>query len=153
MYYKVQYHDVSSKLVLCVQTGNVVPSGCILLHPIYHRDKTGVVYSKRCSIVLCLCILLYPIYHRYKTGVVYSKRCSVVLCLCILLYPIYHNDKTEVVYSKRCSIVLCLCILLYPIYPLRKRLRIRSVMSVNYHYITVLCPFNLLICFKCYNIV
>ena len=35
---------------------------------------------------------------------------------------------------------------------LRKRLRIRSVMSVNYHYITVLCPFNLLIRFKCYNI-
>ena len=26
---------------------------------------------------------------------------------------------------------------------LRKRLRIRSVISVNYHYITVLCPFNL----------
>ena len=32
---------------------------------------------------------------------------------------------------------------------LRKRLRIRSVISVNYHYITVLCPFNLLIRFKC----
>ena len=30
---------------------------------------------------------------------------------------------------------------------LRKRLRIRSVISVNYHYITVLCPFNLLIRF------
>ena len=29
--------------------------------------------------------------------------------------------------------------------PLRKRLRIRTVISVNYHYITVLCPFNLLI--------
>ena len=36
---------------------------------------------------------------------------------------------------------------------LRKRLRIRSVISVNYHYITVLCPFNLLIHFKCYNTV
>ena len=36
---------------------------------------------------------------------------------------------------------------------LRKRLRIRSVISVNYHYITVLCPFNLLIRFKCYNTV
>ena len=36
---------------------------------------------------------------------------------------------------------------------LRKHLRIRSVTSVNYHYITVLCPFNLLICFKCYNTV
>ena len=34
---------------------------------------------------------------------------------------------------------------------LRKRLRIRSVISVNYHYITVLCPFNLLIHFKRYN--
>ena len=31
--------------------------------------------------------------------------------------------------------------------PFRKRLRMRSVMSVNYHYITVLCPFNLLIRF------
>ena len=36
---------------------------------------------------------------------------------------------------------------------LRKRLRIRSVSSVNYHYITVLCPFNLLIRFKCCNTV
>ena len=35
----------------------------------------------------------------------------------------------------------------------RESLRIRSVISVNYHYITVLCPFNLLIRFKCYNIV
>ena len=34
---------------------------------------------------------------------------------------------------------------------LRKCLRIRSVISVNYHYITVLCPFNLLNRFKCYN--
>ena len=36
---------------------------------------------------------------------------------------------------------------------LPKRLRICSVISVNYHYITVLCPFNLLINFKCYNTV
>ena len=36
---------------------------------------------------------------------------------------------------------------------LRKRLRIRSVISVNYKFITVLCPFNLLIRFKCYNTV
>ena len=36
---------------------------------------------------------------------------------------------------------------------LRKRLRIRSVISVNYHYITVLCPFNLLIRFQCYKTV
>ena len=36
---------------------------------------------------------------------------------------------------------------------LRKRLHIRSVISVNYYYITVLCPFNLLIRFKCYNTV
>ena len=34
---------------------------------------------------------------------------------------------------------------------LRKCLRIRSVISLNYHYITVLFPFNLLIRFKCYN--
>ena len=36
---------------------------------------------------------------------------------------------------------------------LQKLLRIRSVISVNYHYITVLCPFSLLIRFKCYNTV
>ena len=39
------------------------------------------------------------------------------------------------------------------IYPLRKRLRIRSVISVNYHCISVLCQFNLLLRFKCYNTV
>ena len=42
---------------------------------------------------------------------------------------------------------------LYSKYALRKRLRICSVISVNYHYITVLCLFNLLIRFKCYNTV
>ena len=31
--------------------------------------------------------------------------------------------------------------------------RICSVITVNYRYITVLCPFNLLIRFKCYNTV
>ena len=36
---------------------------------------------------------------------------------------------------------------------LRKRPSIHSVISVNYHYTTVLYPFNLLICFKCYNTV
>ena len=36
---------------------------------------------------------------------------------------------------------------------LRTRLRIRSVISVNYHYINVLCPFTLLVRFKCYNTV
>ena len=37
--------------------------------------------------------------------------------------------------------------------PLRKRLCIWSEISVNYHYLTVLCPFNVLIRFKCYNTV
>ena len=103
---------------------------CILLHPIYHKDKTGVVYSKRCNIALCLCILLHLICHKDKTGVVYSKRCNIAyashiaasdisqgqnwccvfkkvqyrLCLCILLHLIYHKDKIGVVYSKRCNI-------------------------------------------------
>ena len=36
---------------------------------------------------------------------------------------------------------------------LRKRLRIRSVISVNYHYITLLYLLTLLIRFKCYNTV
>ena len=40
----------------------------ILLHPIYHKDKTGVVYSKRCSIDLSLCMLLHPRTHKDKTG-------------------------------------------------------------------------------------
>ena len=36
---------------------------------------------------------------------------------------------------------------------LRKRLHIRPVISVNYHYITILFPFNLFIRFICYNTV
>ena len=36
---------------------------------------------------------------------------------------------------------------------LRKRHRIRSVISANYHYITVLCPFNLFIAFIYYHTV
>ena len=45
------------------------------------------------------------------------------------------------------------CQILEKAHALRKGLRIHSVISVNYHYITVLCPFNLLIRFKCYNTV
>ena len=41
----------------------------------------------------------------------------------------------------------------HPAKTLQKRLRICSVISVNYHYITVLCPFNLSIRFRCYNTV
>ena len=48
-------------------------SSCILLHPICHKDKTGVVYSKRCNIALCLCILLHLICLKDKTGGVYKK--------------------------------------------------------------------------------
>ena len=45
---KVQY-----RLCLCIcvfKTVQYRPSRCILLHLIYHKDKTGVVYSKRCNI-------------------------------------------------------------------------------------------------------
>ena len=72
---KVQY-----RLCLCLCVFKMVqyrPSHCIMLHLIYHKDKTGVVYSERCSIDLSLCILLHPIYHKNKTGVVYSKRCNI----------------------------------------------------------------------------
>ena len=91
---------------------------CILLHLIYHKDKTGVVYSKRCNIALCLCTSLNLLYHKDKTDVVFSnsKRCSIALCLCILQHLICHKDKTGVVYSKRCNIGLCLCILLHLLY-------------------------------------
>ena len=41
----------------------------------------------------------------------------------------------------------------FVLFALRKRLRIRSVISVNYHYITVVCPFNIFIRFECYNTV
>ena len=44
-------------------------------------------------------------------------------------------------------------LLLLNAFTLRKRLRIHSLISVNYHYITVLCPVNLFIRFKCYNTV
>ena len=55
---------------------------CVLLHQIYHKDKTGVVYSKRCNIALCLCISLHLLYHKDKTGVVYSKRYSIAFRIC-----------------------------------------------------------------------
>ena len=88
---------------------------CILLHLIYHKDKTGVVYSERCNIA-CHCVLLHQIYHKDKTGVVYSEMCNIALCLCISLHLLYHEDKTGVVYSKRCNIALCLCISLHLLY-------------------------------------
>ena len=110
---------IRTNLVLCIQKGAISPMS---LHfataDISQGQKTGVVYSKRCNIALCLCLSLHLLYHKDKTDVVYSnsKRCSIALCLCILLHLIYHKDKTGVVYSKRCNIALCLCILLHLIY-------------------------------------
>ena len=56
--------------------------------------------------------------------------------------------KMDFILSLRKSSDLFFCIS-----ELQKRLRICPVISGNYHYITVLCPFNLLIRFKCYNTV
>ena len=42
---------------------------------------------------------------------------------------------------------------IWPSCSFRKRLRIHSVISVKYHYRTVLCPLNLLVRFKCYKTV
>ena len=46
------------------------------------------MYSKRCNIALCLCILLHLIYHKDKTGVVHSKRCNIayVIAYCCIRY-------------------------------------------------------------------
>ena len=46
-------------------------------------DKTGVVYSKRCNIALCLCILLHLLYH--IAGIVYSKWCSIMMMPIIII--------------------------------------------------------------------
>ena len=59
---------------------------------------------KKVQYRLCHCVLLHQIYHKHKTGVMYSKRCNIALCLCISLHLLYHEDKTAVVYSKRCNI-------------------------------------------------
>ena len=65
----------------------------------------------------------------------------------------YHSiDMNVIKFNVHKKSVSCL---LYAskFYSLRKRLRILSVISVIYNYITVLYPFNLLIRFKCYNTV
>ena len=91
--------DISQGQNWCCTFKNVQYRLChsILLHSIYHKDKTGVVYSEICNIALCHCILLHSIYHKDKIGVVYSKSCSIALCLCILLHLLYHKDIAGVV--------------------------------------------------------
>ena len=61
--------------------------------------------------------------------------------------PIYGNNELKIFFSKTSRPMRFKLGIQHP------RLRIRSVISVNYHYVTVLCPFNLLIRFKCYNTV
>ena len=100
---------------------------CILLHLIYHKDKTDVVYSTRWNnaFVFAYCCVWYitrtklmlciqqggisPLsLHIAASDISQGQNwCCVFnkveyrLCLCILLRLIYHKDKTGVVYSKR----------------------------------------------------
>ena len=75
---------------------------CILLHLIYHKDKTGIVYSTRWNIafVFAYCCIWYIT----RTKLVLFKTMQYRLCICILLRLIYHKDKTGVVYSTRWNI-------------------------------------------------
>ena len=90
---------------------------CILLHPIYHKDRTGVVYSKRCNIAKVFAYCYIRSITRTKLVSCIQKGpispMSLHMCiqkgaispnLCILLHPIYHKDKTGVLFSKRCNI-------------------------------------------------
>ena len=83
---------------------------CILLHPIYHKDKTGVVYSKWCSIALCLCILVHLIYHKDKTvkrtkyarlAIFVTKAISLIRTKTVFAYCCIR-------YITRTKLVLCI---------------------------------------------
>ena len=95
---------------------------CILLRLIYHKDKTGVVYSKRCSIALCFCILLHLICHKEKLVLCIKKVRYRPMSLHIAASDITQGQKTGVLFSKRCDIALCLCRLLHLIYHKDKKL-------------------------------
>ena len=116
-YYCISY-ITRTKLVLYIQKGAISPMLLQISASDISQGQNWCRVFKRCNIALCLSISLRLLYHKDKTGVVYSnsKRCSIALCLCILLHLIWRKDTTGVVYSKRCNIVLCLCILLHLIY-------------------------------------
>ena len=64
-------------------------------------------------------------------------------------FLVYYASKKILDREKKYSAIEKECLAI----ALRKRLRIRSVISVNYHYVTNLCQFNLLIRIKCFNTV
>ena len=90
----------------------------------------------------------------------YSRE-ATILHVCNSTLQVETFQKQILSLQKNLLFIRCIFFAITDIYgyttdddtSLRKRLRIHSVMSVNYHYITVLCPFNLLIRFKCYNTV
>ena len=118
--------------MLHIQKGAILLKSLHKLHPIYHKDKTGVVYSKRCNIANIFAYVyskgaISPTsLHNIATSDISQgqnwcfvfKKVQYRLCLCIcvfktvqyrpsrciLLHLIYHKDA------------LCLCILLHPIY-------------------------------------
>ena len=70
---KVQYRQC---LCICVfKKMQYRLSLCILPHPIYHKNKTGVLISKRCNIA-------------YVFAYVYSKLCNIaqVVAYCCIWY-------------------------------------------------------------------
>ena len=87
-------------------------------------------------------IMLFQVKATEKKGSELTESAAMGFSMvCVMLQAVYTTAENEF----RTIVIFDVS--------LRKRLRIRSVISVNYHYITVLCPFNLLIRFKCYNTV
>ena len=84
-----------------------------------------------------------------KTEEEMGRLCVRFLLNSVLVYKMCYTSELRETHVIFCA-KLCWE---NSILTLRKRLRICSVISVNYHYITVLCPFSLLIRFKCYTTV
>ena len=110
MYLHIPASDISQGQNWCCVFKKVQyrQSFCILLHPIYQKDKTVFLYSKRCN--SCCEISPLPLHiaasdiSQGQNWCCIFKKVQYCLSFCILLHPICHKDKTAVVYSKRCNL-------------------------------------------------
>ena len=103
--------------MLCIQKGAISPKTLHIATSDISQGKKWCCVFKKVQYHLTLCILLHPIYHKDKNGVVYSKRCKTPMSLhmCIQKDAISPKSlhiaasdisqgqkaKTGVVYSKK----------------------------------------------------
>ena len=144
----------------CLKTTRGLISGTfrrLTLADLSHERNNCSVILKLFKFLITLLAGLFEMRGCWHIGLRWAIVALWATCFFFTCYTTFNYHI--VFWLVNYSVILCLCTIFLLLFfsnvnfltSLWKRLRIHSVISVNCHYVTVLCPINLSIHFKCYN--